>query len=80
MIYTFLNAWNGFLAPMIFLNDDAKYPLSVKLYTYVGKVSSGNPKWGLFSAASILNLIIVFALFSSLRRPLFQSVLAENSS
>lgn len=80
MIHTFLNAWNGFLAPMIFLNDDAKYPLSVKLYTYVGSVSSGDPKWGLFSAASILNLILVFALFGPLRRPLFQSVLSENAS
>jgi len=80
MIHAFLNAWNGFLAPMIFLNDDAKYPLSVKLYTYVGSVSSGDPKWGLFSAASILNLILVFALFGPLRRPLFQSTLSENSS
>jgi len=80
MIHTFLNAWNGFLAPMIFLNDDARYPLSVKLYTYVGSVSSGDPKWGLFSAASILNLILIFALFGPLRRPLFQSIVSENPS
>jgi ABC-type glycerol-3-phosphate transport system permease component len=80
MIHVFLNAWNGFLAPMIFLNDDTRYPLSLKLYTYVGTVSSGNPKWGLFSAASLLNILLIFLLFIPLKRSLFQSELSEYTS
>jgi multiple sugar transport system permease protein len=59
MLYAWLGAWNGFLAPLVLLSDESRYPLSLKLYSYVGSIASGSPKWHLFAAASVLNLIII---------------------
>jgi ABC-type glycerol-3-phosphate transport system permease component len=59
MLYAWLGAWNGFLAPLVLLSDESRYPLSLKLYSYVGSIASGSPKWHLFAAASVVNLIII---------------------
>ena len=59
MILAFLGAWNGFTAPLILLTDEALYPVSLKLYSYVGSIASGNPRWNLFAAASVLNLLFI---------------------
>ena len=45
----FIGAWNGFLAPLLFLNDEKHYTISLKLYSWVGTLGSGNPVWNLFS-------------------------------
>ncbi|MGM0432638.1 MAG: ABC transporter permease subunit [Spirochaetota bacterium] len=62
MIFAWLGAWNGFIAPLILLSDEAKYPISLKLYTYVGSIGSGAPQWHLFAAASVVNLLIIRAI------------------
>ena len=59
MILAFLGAWNGFTAPLLFLTEESMYPVSLKLYTYVGSVASGNPQWNLFAAAAVINLVII---------------------
>ena len=59
MILAFLGAWNGFTAPLLFMTDDMKYPVSLKLFSYVGSVASGNPKWNLFAAAAVINLMLI---------------------
>jgi len=64
MLLAFLGAWNGFNAPLLFLTEESMYPVSLKLYTYVGSIASGNPRWTLFAAASIVNLVIISAIGS----------------
>jgi multiple sugar transport system permease protein len=59
MILAFLGAWNGFTAPLIFLTNEELYPVSLKLYSYVGSIGSASPKWNLFAAASVINLIFI---------------------
>jgi multiple sugar transport system permease protein len=59
MLMAFLGAWNGFNAPLLLLTDEKLYPVSLKLYTYVGSIASGNPQWNLFAAASLINLAII---------------------
>jgi len=59
MLFAWLGAWNGFVAPLILLSDEAKYPISLKLYSYVGSIGSGAPQWHLFAAASVVNLLII---------------------
>jgi len=73
----FLSAWNGFLAPLVFLDDDAAYTVAVRLHAYVGSIASGSPKWNLFAAASLVNIAIVGILFRRWKRPLAGSALAE---
>ncbi len=77
MMAAFLAAWNGFLVPLVFLNDDRLYTIGVKLHSYVGSVASGNPRWNLFAAASVINLLIVGALFYRFKDPLRRSDAGE---
>ena len=66
----FLASWNGFLVPLVFLNDDSLYTIGIRLYSYVGSAASGAPKWNRFAAASIVNLLIVGAFLWRLKGPL----------
>jgi len=66
----FISAWNGFLVPLVFLSDDDLYPIGVKLHALVGSVASGNPKWNLFAAASVLNMAFVAMLLHRFKDPL----------
>ena len=70
MMAAFISAWNGFLVPLVFLNDDRLYTIGVKLHSYVGSVASGNPKWNLFAAASAVNLLFVALLLWRFKNPL----------
>lgn len=74
----FITAWNGFLAPLLFLDDDAKYTIGIRLYSYVGSVASGNPQWNRFAAASIVNLLLVGLVLWRLKGPLGRAPLSEH--
>lgn len=75
----FLSAWNGFMAPLVFLDDDASYTIAVKLHAYVGSIASGSPRWNLFAAASIVNIGIVGVLFRFFKKPLATSALSDQA-
>jgi len=77
MIMGFLGAWNGFLAPLVFLSDDTLYPISLKLFSLVGNIASGTPRWNLFAAGSLLNLALIAALTALLRTPLSTTAVAQ---
>jgi multiple sugar transport system permease protein len=77
MIMGFLGAWNGFLAPLVFLTDDTRYPISLKLFSLVGNIASGTPRWNLFAAGSLLNLALVASLTALLRKPISSTALSQ---
>jgi len=66
---SFLSSWNGFLAPLVFIDSQDFYPVSLKINSYVGSIASGNPKWNLFAALSLLNMIIISILFIAIKKP-----------
>jgi len=74
----FLSAWNGFMAPLVFLDDDARYTVAIRLHAYVGSMASGSPQWNRFAAASIINIILVGLLFRWLRKPLSSTSLSAH--
>ncbi|MDP2791904.1 MAG: ABC transporter permease subunit [Rectinemataceae bacterium] len=80
MMTAFISAWNGFLVPLVFLTDDRLYTIGVKLHSYVGSVASGNPRWNIFAAASILNMAFVGLLLWRFKNPLKESELAEGEA
>lgn len=77
MVLAFIAAWNGFMAPLLFLTTESKFPISVKLFSLVGNLASGFPKWNLFAAASVINCLIISLLFYRFRKPLGKNVLQE---
>ncbi len=68
-ILGFMSAWGGFFAPLIFINDDRKYLVSLKLFSYVGEIGAHYPSWTLFSAGAIISMIPVLLLFWIVKRP-----------
>jgi len=68
MIVAFLGAWNGFLPALLFIRDDWKYTIGVKIYTFVGSIASGSPKWSIFAAASVINMLFLVILFTIMKK------------
>lgn len=59
-LFTFLNTWNDFINPLIFLSDESKYTIQLGLRTFIGMFSS---QWNLLMAASITAIIPVLIVF-----------------
>lgn len=59
-IFSFLNSWNDFMGPLIYLNDESKYTLSLGLQLFQGNYSA---QWHLLMAAAILVLIPAIIVF-----------------
>ena len=61
-IFTFVNTWNDFLAPLIYLNSEHRFTLALGLFQFRGMYSA---QWNVLMAASTLVLlpnIIVFII------------------
>ncbi|MFP4180847.1 MAG: carbohydrate ABC transporter permease [Spirochaetaceae bacterium] len=77
VMVAFIGAWNGFLVPLIFLQDDSLFTIGVKLHEFVGSIASGTPRWGAFAATSMINMLFIGLLFYRFKNPLRQNRLAE---
>ncbi|MBI9103570.1 MAG: ABC transporter permease subunit [Spirochaetales bacterium] len=73
----FIAGWNGFQAPLLFLNDEALYTISLKLYSYVGNLGSGSPVWNTFAAVSVVNTLFIGFLFIRFKKPMGYSPVSE---
>lgn len=60
-IITFLNSWNSFLEPLIYLNDPSKYTLPLALTSYID--AYGAPMWSVQMAATTLSVLPVLIFF-----------------
>jgi multiple sugar transport system permease protein len=66
-IYAFINAWNEFLAALIFMTDDSKYTLPIFL-TNVRSGRFGQIDWGALQAGITVAIIPCIVLFILLQR------------
>lgn len=56
--------WNSFILPLIILNDDLKFPLSIGIrYFYISPASEGIPTDHLLMAGSVLMTVPIVLLF-----------------
>lgn len=72
-IFTFVNTWNDFLGPMIYLKTEAKKTIQVGLRMFISQYGS---EYGLIMAASVLSLIPVLIVFLSLQRYFVEGIAA----
>jgi len=70
-IFTFMATWNEFMGPMIYLNDQNLYPLSLGLFA-LQVFQSFN--YGLMMAASVLMTLPVVILFFAAQRQFIQGI------
>jgi multiple sugar transport system permease protein len=67
-ILSFIGAWNEFMAPLIYLRDQTKFPLSLGLYGLglLNKTNAADYSWSVIMAGNMLMtvpVIVVFFLF-----------------
>ena len=59
-VFVFLDTWNDFLAPLIYLTSPSKYTVSLGLAQFMGNYTT---QWAYLMAASTLMIIPTIALF-----------------
>ena len=72
-IFTFVNTWNDFLGPLIYLKTESKKTLQIGLRMFIGQNSS---EYGLIMAASVLSLVPVLIVFLSLQKYFVEGIAA----
>jgi len=78
-IFTLINSWNDYFSPLIYLNDEKLYPVSLGL-TYFKQASqdaSFGTQWQLMMAASLITLLPVMVLFFFAQRSFINSVMSS---
>lgn len=70
-LFQFMYAWNDFLGPLIYLNDQSLYTVSLGLQTYV---SSFGTQWGLLMGASTIATLPMILLFFLTQKTFIQGI------
>ncbi len=70
-LLTFLNTWNDYLGPLIYLSDDSKYTLSLGLAQFVSQYGS---YWGWLMAAATVMTVPIIVLFFFTQRSFIQGI------
>lgn len=73
-IFTFVNTWNDFLGPMIYLTTTEKKTIQIGLRMFISQYST---EYGLIMAASVIALIPVLIVFLSLQKYFVQGIAAS---
>ncbi len=76
-ILVFVEAWNSFVLPLIFLNSQHLYPVSIMLYNFIGEYGTSYSSWNLFGAGAILNLVIIGTIFYVARKNIVNGVISK---
>lgn len=70
-IFTFVNTWNDYLGPLIYLKTEEKKTIQLGLKMFIGQYSS---EYGLIMAGSVLSLIPVLVVFLCLQKYFVEGV------
>ncbi len=70
-IFTFVNTWNDFLGPQLYLTRQNLKTIQIGLRMFIGQYSS---EYGLIMAASVVTLIPVLIVFLSLQKYFVEGV------
>lgn len=71
-LFAFMNVWNDFLAPLVYLQRPEQFTLSLGLQNYQSQL--GGTPWQLLMAASVLVIIPVLLLFFLAQRVFVQGL------
>ena len=73
LIFTFVNTWNDFLGPLIYLTSERKKTLQLGLKMFISQYSA---EYGLIMAASVLSLIPVLIVYVCLQKHIIKGLTA----
>ncbi|GAA1826984.1 carbohydrate ABC transporter permease [Agromyces salentinus] len=72
-ILTFLNSWNDFLEPLVFLRTQELWTVPIALQSFTDPIT-GTPIWNVQMAATTLSVIPVLAVFFVAQRQFVQGI------
>jgi len=70
-IFTFVNTWNDYLGPLIYLKSESKKTVQLGLKMFIGQFSA---EYGLIMAGSVITLIPVVVVFLLLQKNFVEGV------
>jgi multiple sugar transport system permease protein len=70
-IFTFVNTWNDYLGPLIYLKTETKKTIQLGLRMFIGQYSA---EYGLIMAGSVVSLIPVILVFICLQKYFVEGV------
>ena len=70
-IFAFLRAWNDFIGPLIYLQSDKMYTLSIGVQLIRSKL---DPKWEVLMAAGVVMVLPVLIIFFLLQKYFIQGI------
>ncbi len=70
-LFTFIGSWNDFLGPLLYLNDERTYTLSMGLQRFV---SQHGAEWGMLMAAATIMMLPIVILFFFAQRTFIQGI------
>ena len=70
-VFTFLWTWHDFFGPLIYLNKQEEYPLSLGLYAFRSRRST---EWGLMMAGATLTTLPLILLFFIAQRYFLEGI------
>lgn len=71
-LFQFMGTWNDFMGPLLYLNDQNKFTLSLGLQFFQSQ--SGGTEWHLLMAASTLMLLPILVLFFFTQKQFIQGI------
>lgn len=72
-IFAFMHSWNDFLAPLIYLNSEEKFTVTLGLARFLGG-SMSETLWNLLMAASVMVVLPPLALFFAAQKYFVQGI------
>ena len=76
-VYVFIESWNSFVFPLVLLDSQNLYPVSMVLYNFIGEYGVAYSQWNLFGAGSIVNMAIIGILFIFSRKHIMNGILTK---
>jgi multiple sugar transport system permease protein len=71
-VFTFINSWNDFLGPLLYLTQPGMYTVPLGLNLFLD--SSEASQWGPLFAMSVLSLVPIFLIFLPFQRLLTEGI------
>ena len=70
-IFTFMNCWNDFIGPLVFLTDNKLYTLSIGIQQLM---STNDPRWPLVIAVGVSMTLPMLAIFFILQKYFIEGI------
>lgn len=70
-LFRFMNSWNDFLGPLLYLSDETKYTLSIGLQMFTTRYKT---EWALLMAASLLVTLPVVVIYFFVQKRFIEGI------